>query len=176
MVNHGITTGALFLCVGLIYDRAHTRMLSDLGGLAKNMPLYATLFMVFTLSSLGLPGMNNFVGEFLVLVGAFISDPLYAVIAALGVILSAVYLLWMIQRVALGKIGRPALEGLRDLGFREAATLVPLAILVFWIGVYPAPFLDVMHTTVDHLLVQMQREEITAVSLREVFNALLGAS
>jgi NADH-quinone oxidoreductase subunit M len=176
MVNHGITTGALFLCVGLIYDRAHTRMLSDLGGLAKNMPLYAALFMIFTLSSLGLPGTNSFVGEFLVLVGAFISYPPYAVIAALGVILSAVYLLWMIQRVALGKFGRPALEGLRDLGFREAATLIPLAILVFWIGVYPAPFLDVMHTTVDHLLVQMQREEITAVSLREIFNALLGLS
>ena len=176
MVNHGITTGALFLCVGLIYDRAHTRMISDLGGLAKNMPVYATLFMIFTLSSLGLPGMNNFVGEFLVLVGAFISHPPYAIIAALGIILSAVYLLWMIQRVALGKISRPALEGLRDLGFREAVTLVPLAILVFWIGIYPAPFLDVMHVTVDHLLGQMQREALTAVSLREIFNALLGLS
>jgi len=176
MVNHGITTGALFLCVGLIYDRAHTRMISDLGGLAKNMPLYATLFMIFTLSSLGLPGTNSFVGEILVLIGAFITHPPYAVIAALGIILSAVYLLWMIQRVALGKITRPALEGLKDLGFREAITLVPLAILVFWIGIYPAPFLDVMHVTVDHLLGQMQREALTASSLREIFNALLGLS
>jgi NADH-quinone oxidoreductase subunit M len=176
MINHGITTGALFLCVGLIYDRLHTRMISDLGGLARNMPVYATLFMIFTLSSLGLPGMNSFVGEILVLIGAFITHPPYAVIAALGIILSAVYLLWMIQRVALGKITRPALEGLKDLGFREAITLVPLAILVFWIGIYPAPFLDVMHVTVDHLLGQMQREALTDVSFQEILNALLGLS
>ncbi|MGH7274673.1 MAG: complex I subunit 4 family protein, partial [Nitrospiria bacterium] len=174
MVNHGITTGALFLCVGLIYDRAHTRMIADLGGLARNMPVFATLLVIFSLSSLGLPGMNNFVGEFLVLVGVFITHPPYAVIAALGIILSAVYLLWMVQRVALGKIGRSALEGLIDLGPRELATLIPLAVLVFWIGIYPAPLLDVMHATVDHLLDQMQREEVVAASILQVWNALFG--
>ena len=176
MVNHGITTGALFLCAGLIYDRAHTRMIADLGGLARNMPVFATLLVIFSLSSLGLPGMNNFVGEFLVLVGVFITYPPYAVIAALGIILSAVYLLWMVQRVALGKIGRSALEGLIDLGPRELATLIPLAMLVFWIGIYPAPLLNVMHATVDHLLDQMQREEVVAASILQVWNALFGSS
>jgi NADH-quinone oxidoreductase subunit M len=176
MVNHGITTGALFLCVGFIYDRAHSRMISDLGGLAKNMPIYASLLTIFTLSSLGLPGMNNFVGEIMVLIGVFIAHPPYAVVAALGIILSAVYLLWMIQRVVLGKIGRPMLEGLTDLRSREIVTLVPLAVLVFWIGIYPVPFLDVMHATVDHLLVQMQQADVAAVSLQEAWSALWGTS
>lgn len=176
MINHGVTTGALFLCVGLIYDRAHTRLISDLGGLSRNMPVYATLFMIFTLSSLGLPGMNSFVGEILVLIGVFMVRPLYAVVAALGIILAAVYLLWMIQRVALGQLERPALKGLKDLQFREVLTLIPLVILVFWIGVYPAPFLEVMHASVDHLLGHMQLERMADLSLREAWNALLGIS
>ena len=154
MINHGVTTGALFLCVGILYDRTHSRLISDYGGLAKTMPIYATLFVIFSLSSLGLPGTNSFVGEFLILVGAFIQNPFVGVLATLGVILAAVYMLWMVQRVVFGSKPKERNWSLPDINFREALTLVPLAILVFWIGIYPAPFLDVMHATVDHLLGQ----------------------
>jgi NADH-quinone oxidoreductase subunit M len=119
------------------------------------MPVYATLLVIFSLSSLGLPGTNSFIGEFLILVGAFIQNPFVAVLAAVGVILGAVYLLWMIQRVIFGVVKKEAIQHLPDLSFREAMTLVPLAIFVFWIGVYPAPFLEVMHATVEHLLGQV---------------------
>jgi len=154
MLNHGVTTGALFLCVGLIYERTHTRMIADFGGLTKRLPIYATLFMIFTLSSLGLPGMNGFVGEFLILLGAFTSQRIYAVIGTTGIILGAAYMLWMFQRVMFMEL-KPKNEGLIDIDLREAITLIPLAVLVFWIGIMPNPFLNIMHETVRHLLEQV---------------------
>jgi NADH-quinone oxidoreductase subunit M len=153
MVNHGITTGALFLCVGIVYDRTHSRLIADYGGLAKTMPIYATMLVIFSLSSLGLPGTNSFVGEFLVLLGAFITYPAFAVVASLGIILAAVYMLWMVQRVAFGETN-PKIAPHPDLNPRELATVVPLVVAVFWIGVYPGPLLEVLHVSVDHLLEQ----------------------
>jgi NADH-quinone oxidoreductase subunit M len=146
MVSHGLSTGALFLLVGMIYDRRHTRMIKDYGGIARIVPAYATVFMIVMLSSVGLPGLNGFVGEFLILVGAFKSTFLasrwYAVIGASGVILAAVYLLWSYQRVFFGKLDNPENEKLKDLNVREWAVLVPVLIFIVWIGVYPRTFLD----------------------------------
>ncbi|MFY9271255.1 MAG: proton-conducting transporter membrane subunit, partial [Candidatus Manganitrophaceae bacterium] len=128
-------------------------LISDYGGLAKTMPIYATMLVIFSLSSLGLPGTNSFVGEFLVLLGAFITYPAFAVVASFGIILAAVYMLWMVQRVAFGE-ANPKNARHPDLNLRELATVVPLVVAVFWIGVYPAPLLDVLHVSVDHLLEQ----------------------
>lgn len=144
MINHGLSTGALFLVVGMIYDRAHTRMISDFGGVAKVMPVFAVMFMIATLASIGLPGLNGFVGEFLILNGAFFStlyaNKVYAVLAALGVILAAVYMLWMYQRVMFGPITNKKNEALIDLNAREITLLVPLVIFMVWIGIRPADF------------------------------------
>ncbi|HUJ80103.1 MAG TPA: NADH-quinone oxidoreductase subunit M [Nitrospiria bacterium] len=159
MINHGVTTGALFLCVGLLYERTHSRMIGDYGGVARPMPVFAACVVIFALSSLGLPGTNSFVGEFLVLVGAFLSAPVVAALAALGIILAAVYLLWMVQRVVWGE-ARPSLERLPDLSWREAVTLVPLVGLVFWIGLYPGPLLAVMHQSVEHVVAQAVRDSL----------------
>ncbi|MEW6323913.1 MAG: NADH-quinone oxidoreductase subunit M [Nitrospirota bacterium] len=153
MINHGIATGALFLCVGVLYDRTHSRLIADYGGLARTMPLFAVCLMIFVLSSLGLPGTNSFVGEFLVLVGAFRVSPFVATLAALGIILAAVYLLWMVQRVMFG-VSPPSWRW-PDLSWREAVTLVPLVGLVFWIGFYPDPFLSRMHSSVAALVQQV---------------------
>ncbi len=154
MVNHGITTGALFLCVGVIYERTHSRMIADNVGLANPMPRFATFLVIFVLSSLGLPGTNSFVGEFLVLIGTFFWSKGAAVVASLGIILAAVYLLWMVQRVA---FGRSTGNGhLIDLNVREMVTLTPLVVLVFWIGLFPNPFLTPMHASVDRLIEYME--------------------
>jgi NADH-quinone oxidoreductase subunit M len=141
MVNHGLSTGALFLLVGMIYDRRHTRLIADFGGLAQVVPLFAAFFLVVSLSSLGLPGLNGFVGEFLVLLGAFQTLPTFAVVAALGVILAAVYLLWMYQRVMFGEVTHEANKHLLDLNIRELTVLVPIVLMIVWIGLYPQPFL-----------------------------------
>ncbi len=154
MLNHGVTTGALFLCVGLIYERTHTRMIADFGGLTKRLPIYAVFFMIFTLSSLGLPGMNGFIGEFMILLGAFTTQRIYAVIGTTGIILGAAYMLWMYQRVMFMEL-KPKNSSLIDLSMREALTLIPLAVFVFWIGIFPNPFLGIMHETVKHLLMQV---------------------
>jgi len=161
MLNHGVTTGALFLCVGIIYERTHTRMIADYGGLTKVLPVYAVLFMIFTLSSLGLPGMNGFVGEFLILLGAFTSQRVYAVIGTTGIILGAAYMLWMYQRVMFMEL-KPKNQSLTDLSWREAVTLLPLAALVFWIGIFPNPLLGILHQTVNHLLEQVNGAQMTA--------------
>ena len=154
MVNHGITTGALFLCVGMIYERTHSREIVDNSGLAKPMPIYATFLVIFGLSSVGLPGMNGFVGEFFVLVGTFTWSKVAATLAALGVILAAVYILWMLQRVVYGVPAQHVASKLYDLNWREIGTLAPLVVLVFWIGLYPKPFMDVMHASVEKLIHQ----------------------
>jgi NADH-quinone oxidoreductase subunit M len=152
MVNHGITTGALFLCVGTIYERTHSRQLADNTGLAGPMPRYATFLVIFTLSSLGLPGTNSFVGEFLVLVGTFFWSKWIAAVASLGIILAAAYLLWMLQRVAFGVPSPAHASHLHDLNLREMVTMAPLVVLVFWIGFFPNPLLTKMHASVNDLI------------------------
>src|SRR5947207_3639350 len=137
MLNHGVSTGALFLLVGVIYERRHTRQIADFGGLWKPLPVYATIFLVVALSSIGLPGTNGFVGEFLVLLGAFRAHAWWAGVAALGVILSAVYMLWMFQRVMFGPVTHKDNEKLTDLSWRERLVFAPLVILIFWMGVMP---------------------------------------
>lgn len=155
MVNHGITTGALFLCVGAIYERTHSRMIADNVGLTKPMPRYATLLVIFALSSLGLPGTNSFVGEFLVLAGTFLWSKLATAAASLGVILAAAYILWMVQRVAFGVPSPQHLPKLKDLDQREMATLVPLVVLIFWIGLFPNPLLSRMHASVTTVIARV---------------------
>jgi len=152
MLNHGISTGSLFLIVGMIYERRHTRLISDFGGLSKVMPIYATFFMIVTLSSIGLPGTNGFVGEFLILLGAFQSNVVYGVLAASGVILGAAYMLWMFQRVMFGKITKPENEKLKDLNAREILTLVPMVILILLMGIYPKLFFSKMDVSVEKFL------------------------
>ena len=156
MVNHGISTGALFLLVGMIYDRRHTRQISDFGGLATSLPAFSTFFMVVTLSSIGLPLMNGFVGEFLVLLGSFRANSTFAVIAASGVILSAVYMLWMYQRVVFGEITDSRNRKLVDLDIREKVILVPIVLMIFWIGIGSGPFLRTMDSSVGRILQQFQ--------------------
>jgi NADH-quinone oxidoreductase subunit M len=160
MINHGLSTGALFLLVGMIYDRRHTRMIADFGGLAKQMPVYATFFMVVMLSSVGLPGLNGFVGEFLILLGAFKSKFLashwYAILGATGVVFAAVYLLWSYQRVFFGKLEKPENQKLADLSLREWAVLVPIVVFIVWIGFHPATFLDKSGASVKHLVQQIE--------------------
>ena len=157
MINHGLSTGALFLLVGMIYERRHTRMIADFGGLSKQMPIFAVFFMIVTLSSIGLPGLNGFVGEFMILLGGFMSDSfskVYAIIAATGVILAAVYMLWMFQRVMFGKLDNPKNQTLTDLNLREIVVLVPIVVFIIWIGVYPKPFLSRMEQSVSQVLQQ----------------------
>ena len=160
MVNHGLSTGALFLLVGMIYDRRHTREISQFGGLAKVMPLYSTIFMIVTLSSIGLPGLNGFVGEFLILLGSFgsqnLHSPVFTVIAATGVIFSAVYMLWMCQRVFFGKVTHAENENLIDLGKRELALLLPVLLFIVWIGVYPSTFLKQSAPQTKKIVLQLQ--------------------
>ncbi len=156
MLNHGFSTGALFLLVGMIYERRHTRLIEDFGGLWKQMPVFAAFFMVVTLSSIGLPGLNGFVGEFLILVGTFKAEPVYAILAATGIILAAAYMLWMFQRVMFGELTKPENKVLKDLSPREVLVLSCVTLFIFWIGLYPQTFLSRMEPTVKNYLVQVQ--------------------
>ncbi len=152
MINHGLSTGALFLLVGMLYERRHTRLIADFGGVAKVMPIYAAFLLIVMFSSVGLPGLNGFVGEFLILVGAFQANVWYAAFAATGVVLSAIYLLWMYQRVMNGPLTREENKSLKDLSPREIALLVALVVFIVWIGVYPRTFLDPIQASVMQLL------------------------
>jgi NADH-quinone oxidoreductase subunit M len=160
MVNHGVSTGALFLIVGLVYERRHTRLMEHFGGLWKVMPVYAGLTLIITLSSIGLPGLNGFVGEFTILLGAFhsavLGSPWYAAVGVIGVILAAIYLLTMFQKTFLGKVTEEENAKLHDLTWREIVSLAPLVVLVFWIGLYPKPFFGLMAPTVNHLVATLQ--------------------
>ena len=155
MINHGISTGALFLIVGMIYERRHTRMIEDFGGIAKVMPVFSAFFMIVMLSSIGLPFTNGFVGEFLILLGTFKAHPVYAIIATSGVVLAACYMLWMYQRVIFGKVTKPENEKLTDLTLREKVILIPLVILIFWIGIYPRPFFDRIEPAVRDVITRL---------------------
>jgi len=157
MLNHGLSTGALFLLVGMIYERRHTRMISDFGGLAHVNPVFASVFLVVTLSSIGLPGLNGFVGEVLILAGSFVRSKVYGSIAALSMVLGAVYMLWMYQRVFLGKLTNPENASLTDIGLREKLLLLPILVMMVWIGVYSAPFLRRMEASLQ--LVQQRIED-----------------
>ena len=152
MINHGVTTGALFICVGIIYERLHSRELDAAAGLGRHMPVFAGFLGVFCLSSLAFPGTNSFIGEFLVLAGGFARSKVLAVCLAPGVILAAAYMFRMLQKVAWGGLHNPAHAGVQDLEFREIVTLAPLLVFVFWIGLHPQPFVHVMHAPVLHLL------------------------
>jgi NADH-quinone oxidoreductase subunit M len=155
MVNHGITTGGLFLCVGIIYERTHSRQIADNMGLTKPMPRYATFLVIFSLSSLGLPGTNSFVGEFMVLAGTFLWSKVATAFASLGLIFAAAYLLWMVQRVAFGVPAPHLLPKLHDVTLREMVTLVPLVVLIFMIGLFPNPILTRMHPSVEKILARV---------------------
>ncbi|MEW6659053.1 MAG: NADH-quinone oxidoreductase subunit M [Thermodesulfobacteriota bacterium] len=165
MINHGLSTGALFLIVGMIYERRHTRMIADFGGLSTPMPIYAAIFMIVTLSSIGLPGLNGFVGEFLILLGAFKTNPIYATIAATGVIFAACYMLWMFQRVMFGEVTNEKNKDLQDLSCREIAIFVPLLLFIVWIGVYPSTFLEKTKASTENFVALMEKAKATKVSL-----------
>ncbi|MGE5364043.1 MAG: NADH-quinone oxidoreductase subunit M [Bacteroidota bacterium] len=159
MINHGLSTGALFLLVGMIYDRTHTRQIADYGGIARIIPVYSTFLMIAVLSSMGLPGLNGFVGEFLILLGAFKSPVLnswwFTIFAATGVIFAAVYLLWMYQRVVFGEVRHSSLNSLKDLSKREIAVLIPVFVFIVWIGIYPGTFLKLTEKSVRGIVQQV---------------------
>src|SRR5438094_340570 len=154
-INHGISTGALFLIVGVLYERRHTRMISEFGGLATPMPNFAAIYLIISLSSLGMPLLNGFIGEFTILQGAFQVSKAWAAWGSLGVVLGAAYLLWLYQRVMFGPVTQFANEDLPDLNLREYATLVPLVILAFWIGIYPKPFFALIEKPVENIVMQV---------------------
>jgi NADH-quinone oxidoreductase subunit M len=164
MLNHGVSTGALFLLAGVVYERRHTRLIAEFGGLWKPMPVYAAVFLVVMLSSVGLPGTNGFVGEFLVLLGAFRANAWWAAVGATGVILSACYMLWMFQRVFFGPVVHEENRALPDLTVRERLVFVPLLILIFWMGVMPQPFLDRMQPALNRTL-ELSRQRAAAAAL-----------
>src|SRR5882724_5512328 len=175
MINHGLSTGALFLIVGLIYERRHTRMIAEFGGLSKQMPIYATLFMIVTMSSIGLPVLNGFIGEFTILVGAFnipggygfripwlnlfVGGRFWVVAAVLGIVLGAAYMLWLYQRTMFGKLDNPENAKLQDLDGRELLTLVPIVVACFWIGLYPKPLFDILQRPVADLVQRLEGGE-----------------
>jgi NADH-quinone oxidoreductase subunit M len=154
MINHGVVTGALFLGIGMVYERTHTRKISDYGGLATNMPVFGSFFLLFTLASVGLPGTNGFIGELLILLGSFLTKPWVALIAASGLIIGAWYMLWLYQRIFFNPVNT-RWNGIRELDAREVATFLPMVILIFWIGLYPNSMLEYMHVSVAHLLEQV---------------------
>jgi NADH-quinone oxidoreductase subunit M len=172
MVNHGLSTGTLFLLVGMIYDRTHTREISDYGGIAKIVPIYSTALMIACLSSIGLPGLNSFIGEFLILVGSFKSSTLhswwFSAFAATGVILAAVYLLWMYQRVVFGEVQHSNLNSLTDLSLREKIVLIPIFIFIVWIGVYPSTFLNLTNTSSSSIINQVVTVQNPAPAIPDI--------
>jgi NADH-quinone oxidoreductase subunit M len=165
MINHGISTGALFLLVGMAYERRHTRMISEYGGLARQMPIYATYFLVMALSSMGLPLLNGFIGEFAILQGAFAVSFWWAFFAATGIVLGAAYLLWLYQRVFFGEITNPANANLADLTGREQLTLVPLVVLALWIGIYPRPMFEVLRLPAEKIVAAVGGKTVPSPAL-----------
>jgi NADH-quinone oxidoreductase subunit M len=152
MISHGIVSAALFLCVGIVYDRMHTREIAAYGGLVNRMPLYAFVFMVFSLANIGLPGTSGFIGEFLTLIGTFRVNNWVASLAAIGTILSVAYALWLYRKIVFGKLEKPSLFNIRDMGWREVVIMTPLIVLTIILGVYPKPVLDISSASVAQLI------------------------
>ncbi|MDW7998570.1 MAG: proton-conducting transporter membrane subunit, partial [Thermodesulfovibrio sp.] len=160
MINHGVVTGALFLCVGMIYQRTHTRLIAHYGGVATVMPAYSAFFMLFTLASIGLPGTNGFIGEFLILLGTFRDWKLMSILAATALVIGAAYMLWLYQRVFFERVNSEFLshiKGYGDLNAREIVTLIPLVIIVIWVGFYPNAILSFMDHSVKELVVELKK-------------------
>ena len=160
MLSHGLSTGALFLMVGMIYDRRHTKEIALLGGLTKVMPVFSSFFLIITLASIALPTTNGFVGEFLILIGAFEKNPLYAVLGGTTVVLGAYYMLWMIQRVLFGPIQHEENKTLSDLSWKEIGALLPIVVFIFWMGLYPKPFFQKMEKSIDHLAANYEHYDL----------------
>jgi NADH-quinone oxidoreductase subunit M len=160
-LNHGISTGALFLIVGIVYERRHTREISEYGGLSKVMPVYAAIFLIMTMSSIGLPTLNGFIGELMILQGVFVANKIWAAFAASGIVLGAAYMLNLYQKTMFGKIENPKNERLLDLSHREFATFAPLLVLAVWMGLYPAPFLRRIESSVDHVIARVNPQYAT---------------
>ena len=165
MLSHGIVSAALFLCVGVIYDRIHTREIARYGGLAERMPVYAVFFMVFMLASVGLPGTGGFIGEILVLVGLFQVSTWAATLAATGLVLGAAYMLWLYRRVIFGKLSRSDLKSIMDMSYREVAVFTPPLVLTIWMGVYPMPFLEIIEVSVANLVEQHKTAMLAAEAI-----------
>ena len=159
MINHAIVTGALFLTVGMIYERTHTQEIVDYGGVIHTMPLFSVFLVFFSLASVGLPGLNGFVGEVLAMIGAARVNIWYGVIAAAGVIIAAIYMLWMVQRVIFGPLVKDMVKGLNDLSLREVVVLVPLAFWTIFLGVYPQPFFERIDVSVQKYIEQIKSQE-----------------
>jgi NADH-quinone oxidoreductase subunit M len=157
MLGHGLVSGALFLCVGVVYDRLHTRDIDRYGGLSDNMPKYALFFLLFTMASVGLPGTSNFVGEFLSLAGAYKASSWVAFVSTTGIILGAAYMLYLYRRIAYGELTKPDVAAMKDLSVREITILLPVAAAVLWMGVYPESFLAPMRNDVGTLLARVER-------------------
>ena len=160
MISHGFISAAMFLCVGVMYDRLHSRQIADYGGVANKMPVFAAFFMLFAMANSGLPGTSGFVGEFMVIMAAIKVNFWYAFLAATTLIFGAAYTLWMYKRVVFGAVANPAVEALKDINHREILILTILAAAVLWMGLYPMPFTEVMHATVDDLLAHVARGKL----------------
>jgi NADH-quinone oxidoreductase subunit M len=164
MINHGISTGALFFLIGMIYERRHTRMIESYGGIARAVPLFATLLTIVSLSSIGVPGTNGFIGEFLVLIGSFKTTPILAVISATAVIFAAAYLLWAIQRILFNPLDKPENEHIPDLNRRELALMIPLIAGIVWLGVYPQPILRRMEVSATRFVQHVESRAFRGVA------------
>jgi len=160
MISHGFISGAMFLCVGVMYDRLHSRQISDYGGVANKMPVFAAFFMLFAMANAGLPGTSGFVGEFMVIMASIKVNFWYAFFAATTLIFGAAYTLWMYKRVVFGAVANSKVEELTDVSRREIFLLTILAVAVLWMGVYPLPLTEVMHATVDDLLAHLSRSKL----------------
>ena len=167
MLNHGLSTGALFLCVGILYERAHTRLIKDYGGVSKQMPIFSAFFLICMLSSVGLPGLNGFIGEILCIFGIFTSNKLLAILGVSTVILAAGYLFWMFQRVMQGPIIHERVRAFKDLNKREIIYLIPIIIMMFWMGIYPKTFLRKMDTSINHLLNLVNKKGTVFTSIQK---------
>jgi NADH-quinone oxidoreductase subunit M len=173
MINHGVITGALFLCVGMIYERTHSRKIKDYGGLSKTVPVYIVFFSIFTLAAIGLPGMNAFIGEFLIISGAFKANMIIAAFSIIGVVLGACYMVWLYYRVALNEINPITQSSLVDLDLREIATLTPLVVLVLLIGLQPSILLSYMHVSVEHLIEELNNSlQLESINPYDVFSSI----